>query len=82
MSASTDDSDSEKIEILVKELGDVNSRIQERATDTLANYKSSLVLPRVTSLLSDKNANKRRNAARILSTIGNAKSVEPLINAF
>ena len=81
MSASTDDSDSEKIELLVKQLGDVNSRIQERATDTLANYESSLVLPRVTSLLSDKDANKRRNAARILSTIGNAKSVEPLINA-
>jgi len=81
MSASTDDSDSAKIEILIKQLGDVNSRIQERATDILANYESPLVLPRVTSLLRDENANKRRNAARILSTIGNVKSVEPLITA-
>jgi len=80
MSASTDDSDNAKIEILIKQLGDVNARIQDRATDTLANYKSPLVLPRVTTLLRDENANRRRNAARILSTIGTVKSVEPLIN--
>jgi len=76
-----DNNDIAKIDLLIKQLGDVNARIQDRATDALSNYKSPLVLPRVTSLLMDENATKRRNAARILSTIGNVKSVDPLINA-
>ena len=79
MSASTDDIT--RIERYVKQLGDVDARVQDRATDNLATSDSSLVLPLVTSLLKDDNPNKRRNAARVLSTIGNRKSVRPLVEA-
>ncbi len=79
MSASTNDIN--KIELLVKQLGDVNLRIQERATDMLSTWDNSLVLPTITALLKDENVDKRRNAAKILSAIGNRTSVKPLIDA-
>lgn len=79
MSASTDDII--KIERYAEQLGDVNARIQEKATTNLANSKNSMVLPLVTSLLKDDNPNRRKNAAKLLSTIGNRGSVRPLIEA-
>lgn len=79
MSASTDDIT--KIERYAEQLGDVNVRIQDKATVNLAKSDNGLVLPLVTSLLKDENPNRRRNAAKLLSTIGNRESVKPLIEA-